>query len=299
MLGTVLVSGGGGFAGRHLLGTLQAEGRPVAAPSREEVDFRNGAAVRALVAEVAPVAIFHLAAFSSPSRSWEHPQEAMDSTAMSLSVLEAARHEAPQAAVVLVGSSQAYGTPAHLPATEETPLRPENPYATSKAASDMLGRQYASAFGLRVVRLRPFNHAGPGQSAEYVVSSLCRQVAAAEVGGKDECRLRTGNPRSKRDFTDVRDVVRAYILAAELDSGAFNVCSGRPTSVSELIEIVRSQARIPVRHEVDASRLRAGEALSLFGSPERLVAASAWDTEIELERTVLDTLDWWREHLAG
>lgn len=296
--GRVLVSGGAGFAGRHLLERLRAEGFEPLAPPRDELDLCDGDAVRRTVGEASPSSLFHLAAFSSPSLSWERPAEALlRNVEMTLNVLEAVRLEAPAATVVLIGSGQIYGEPDALPVTEDTPLRPGNPYAVSKASCDMLGRQYAEGYGLRVVRMRPFNHAGPGQSEEYVVSSLARQIAEAEIARRGECVLRTGNPEAARDFTDVRDVVRAYVLAAEVGSGSFNVCSGSPTSVAELVEMASAHADVPVRHEVESSRLRSHDAAILYGSHERLTEACGWHPEIPLEQTVEDTLEWWRGRL--
>lgn len=299
-MGSALVTGGGGFAGGHLVELLsRGEAPDPVAPPSSELDLRDAAAVRERVAELRPSAVFHLAAFSSPRLSWERPHEALlTNVEMTLNVLEAVRHEAPEATVALVGSGQVYGEPERLPVTEEAPLEPGNPYAVSKASGDMLGRQYADAHGMRVVRLRPFNHAGPGQSDEYVVATLARQVAAAEAVGRDEALLRTGDPDSARDFTDVRDVVRAYAMAAELTGGAYNVCSGRATTVRELIDAIATHARIPVRHEVDPARLRAHDAKTMRGSHERLTEATGWRPEIPLERTVGDALDWWRERLA-
>jgi len=290
-----LVTGGSGFTGRYLV-ELLADG--VAAPTSSELDLNDAAAVRAAVAELQPDAIYHLAAFSSPNQSWNRPDQGLlTNLAMTLNLLEAVRHEARAAAIVLVGSGQVYGDAPKLPITEDQPLEPGNPYAVGKAASDMLGRQYAEAFGIRVVRLRPFNHAGPGQRDEYVVSSLARQVAEAEAEGLREMTLRTGNPESRRDFTDVRDVVRAYALAAKLDDGAFNVCSGRSASVAELVELVAGHARIPVHHEIDPARLRDHDARDMCGSHDRLTDATGWKPEIPLEQTVRDTLDWWRGQL--
>jgi GDP-4-dehydro-6-deoxy-D-mannose reductase len=299
--GAALITGGGGFAGTHLVELLSGAGgpRPVA-PPRAELDLCDGDAVRTVVAELRPAAVFHLAAFSSPSLSWERPDEALlPNVQMTLNVLEAIRAGAPDAVLVLIGSGQVYGEPDDLPVTEDAPLAPGNPYALSKATGDTLGRQYAEAFGMRVVRLHPFNHAGPGQADEYVVSSLARQVAEAEAAGLPEAVLRTGDPESARDFTDVRDVVRAYAAAAQLDGGVFNVCSGRSTSVAELVDAVSTHARIPIRHEVDPARLRAHDARTMRGSHDRLTAATGWRPEIPLDQTVRDTLDWWRGRVGG
>jgi GDP-4-dehydro-6-deoxy-D-mannose reductase len=294
----VLVTGGGGFAGRHLVALL---GGDAAAPTRAELDLCDNVAVGSRIAEQPPEAIVHLAAFSSPSASWERPADAvLPNVAMTLNLLDAVRQRAPTCTVVLVGSGQVYGEQGGgAPVGEDAALTPANPYAVSKAASDLLGGQYASAFGMRVVRLRPFNHAGPGQSDEYVVSSLARQVASAEAAGATAVTLRTGNPDSRRDFTDVRDVVRAYALATALEGGAFNVCSGRSASVAELVGLIAGHARIPVRHEVDPALVRANDAREMCGSHERLTAATGWAPAIPLDQTVRDTLDWWRDKLAA
>jgi GDP-4-dehydro-6-deoxy-D-mannose reductase len=290
------VTGGAGFAGRHLLELLP----DAVAPPRDELDLLDAGAVRAAVREAAPAAVFHLAALASVGRSWEAPAQTLtDNVAMAANLLEAVRVEAPAAVFVLAGSGEVYGPPSRLPVEEDAPLRPQNPYAVSKAACDLLAGQYADAFGLRVVRMRPFNHAGPGQSDDYVVGTLTRQVAEAEAAGRDEAVLRTGNPESARDFTDVRDVVRAYVAAAALDAGVFNVASGRAVSVRELIELVRAAARVPVRHEIDQARVREHDVPEVRGSAERLRAATGWQPEIPLERTVADALDAWREKLGA
>jgi GDP-4-dehydro-6-deoxy-D-mannose reductase len=218
---------------------------------------------------------------------------------MTVNLLEAVRREAPDAAVVLVSSGEIYGPPERLPVDESAPLRPQNPYAVSKAACDLLGGQYADAHGLHVVRLRAFNHAGPGQSDYYVVGTLTRQVAEAEAAGAPEALLRTGNPDPARDFTDVRDVVRAYVAAAELEGGAYNVCSGETATVRDLIALVREAARVPVRHEVDPERVRAHDVPEVRGSAELLTLACGWKPELPLARTVADALDAWRERPHG
>jgi GDP-4-dehydro-6-deoxy-D-mannose reductase len=294
--GTAFVTGGAGFAGAHLLELLPG----AIAPARDELDLLDGTAVRAAVGEAAPDVVWHLAARASVGRSWELPAETIaENVTMTANLLEAVRLEAPQATVVLVSSGEIYGPPDRLPVDEDAPLRPQNPYAVSKAAVDLLGGQYADATEVRVVRLRPFNHSGPGQSDDYVIGTLTRQVAAAEAAGESEAVVLTGNPDSARDFSDVRDVVRAYVAAARLDPGVYNVASGRAVSVRELIELVRAAARIPVRHEIDPARQRAHDVSEVRGSAERLRTAAGWSPEIPLEQTVADTLDGWREALGA
>jgi GDP-4-dehydro-6-deoxy-D-mannose reductase len=291
-----LVTGGTGFAGRHLVRLLPG----AEAPSHRELDLLDVGAVRAFVRSAAPDAVFHLAALASVGRSWETPSETLTANvAMTANLLEALRAEAPEARVVVASSGEVYGPPARLPVDEDAPLRPQNPYAVSKAACDLLAGQYADAHGLRVVRTRAFNHAGPGQPDDYVVGTLTRQVAEAEAAGASEVVLRTGNPAAARDFTDVRDVVRAYVAAADLEPGAWNVGSGRAVTVADLVELVGAAARLPVRHEVDPARVRPHEVPEVYASAERLRAATGWRPEIPLERTVADALDAWRERLSA
>jgi GDP-4-dehydro-6-deoxy-D-mannose reductase len=293
--GRALVTGAAGFAGSHLLRLLDHP----AAPTHEELDLLDPSATLAAVRGVSPTVVFHLAALASVGRSWAAPAETLTANvSMTANLLEAVRREAPRATVVLASSSEVYGLPEYLPVDEDAKLRPQNPYAVSKAACDLLAGQYADAFATRAVRLRAFNHAGPGQGDDYVLGTLTRQVAEAEAAGATECVLRTGNVDAARDFTDVRDVVRAYVEGAALEAGVWNVASGRSTSVRELIELVRSAARIPVRHEIDPAKVRQGEVPEIRGTAERLRAATGWTPEIPIERTVEDALDAWRERLS-
>jgi GDP-4-dehydro-6-deoxy-D-mannose reductase len=243
--------------------------------------------------------VFHLAAHASVGRSWEEPGAVLhDNVAMTLNVLEAVRREAPEAAVVVVSSGEVYGPPERLPVDESAPLRPQNPYAVSKAACDLLAGQYADAHGLRVVRMRAFNQAGPGQSDDYVVGTIARQVAEAQASGARSAVVRTGPLELARDFTDVRDTVRAYVAAAGLPVDAYNVCSGRATSVGGIVELARQAAAgLEIRHEVDPARVRAHDVPEVRGSADRLAKASGWAPAIPLEQTVSDAIDYWRERL--
>ena len=300
MSGRALVTGGAGFAGGHLVAHLRERGEAADAPGSAELDLLDAGAVRAAVRELSPGAVFHLAALASVGRSWEAPGEALsENLAMTLNLLEAVRVESPETPVLLASSGEVYGPPERLPVTEDADLRPQNPYAVSKAAAELLGGMYADVHGLRVVRARAFNHAGPGQSDEYVIGTLTRQVAEAELDGRAEVLLRTGNLDSARDFTDVRDVVRAYVAAARLPSGAYNVCSGSSRSVRELVELLRGCARVELRQEVDPARVRAHDVREIRGSSERLREATGWRPELPLERTLADALEAWRERLAG
>jgi GDP-4-dehydro-6-deoxy-D-mannose reductase len=203
---------------------------------------------------------------------------------MTLNVLEAVRTETPGALVLAVGSGEVYGAPAELPVDESAPLRPQNPYAVSKASADLLAGFYADAHGLRVIRVRAFNHAGPGQDPTYAISSFARQAAQGAT------RIVTGNLDTRRDYTDVRDVVRAYRLLADRgEPGVFNVCSGRTASTAELVRTLGLQP------EVDPALVRAHEVMEIRGSYAALRAATGWEPAIPLADTLRDTLTWWRD----
>ena len=289
------VTGGGGFAGEHLVRHLTELGGTVVAPSHAELDLLDAGAVRRAVADAGPDRVFHLGALASVGRSWQDARATLVcNVEMTLNVLEAVRAEAPAARVLHAGSGEVYGRPDHLPVDEDAALRPQNPYATSKAASDLLAGQYADAHALHVVRTRAFNHAGPGQSDDFVVGTLTRQAAEAEARGAEEVVLRTGNPDARRDFTDVRDVVRAYAAAVEIEPGVYNVASGRTASVRELIELLSGATRLRIRHELDPERVRPHDVPEVRGSAERLRDATGWEPELPLERTIADALDAWR-----
>jgi GDP-4-dehydro-6-deoxy-D-mannose reductase len=282
----VLITGAGGFAGRHLTAECEAAGDDVTGASRATgVDLRDAGATRQLVARVRPEAVYHLAARAHVGESWSDPAGFLaDNLALTQNLLEAVRAEAAEATVVAVSSGEVYGPPASLPVTEDAALRPQNPYAVSKASADLLAGFYADAHGLRIIRARPFNHAGPGQEPTYAIASFARQAALGDGP------IVTGNPDTRRDYTDVRDVVRAYrLLAGRGEPGVYNVCSGRTASARELVELLGRE------QEIDASLLRAHEVMEVRGSAERLRAATGWEPEIPLERTLADTVAWWRE----
>lgn len=289
-VGAAFVTGGSGFVGQHLLTEL---GDGAVAPTREELDLLDGDAVRRALADARPECVFHLAAHASVARSWEDPAGVLrDNVAMTVNVLEALRQEAPDAVAVVMSSGEIYGPPERLPVDESALLRPQNPYAVSKAACDLLAGQYADAHGLRVLRMRAFNQAGPGQSDDYVVGTVTRQVAEAEAAGGGV--VRTGNPDVARDYTDVRDTVRAYVAALDVPARAYNVCCGRSTTVREIVEHARVAARVEISHEVDPARVRAHDVPEVRGSAAALAEASGWSPAIPLEQTVADALDYWR-----
>jgi GDP-4-dehydro-6-deoxy-D-mannose reductase len=266
------------------------------------VDLLDADPVREAVRSTRPEVVYHLAALSSVGRSWEEPARTVqDNVAMSVNMLEALRAEAPKVRTVWVSTCEVYGVPEALPLTEDARLNPANPYAVSKAAGDMLAAVYVEAHGLDLVRARPFNHAGPAQRPTFILSSLARQAAEAQLTGADSLQIVTGNPDTRRDFTDVRDVVRAYrALAASDESGVFNVCTGRSISAADQVRLVRELIDpIEVEHVVDPGRVRAHEVMDFRGSHSRLTAATGWEPEIPIRRTMADTIEWWKRELAS
>jgi GDP-4-dehydro-6-deoxy-D-mannose reductase len=309
----VLITGASGFAGSFLARECARAGDSVVGISLTgdvpeggsegaAVDLLNGDAVREAVRAARPEVVYHLAALSSVGRSWEEPARTVqDNVAMSVNMLEALRFEAADARTVWVSSCEVYGVPEALPLTEDARLNPANPYAVSKAAGDMLAAVYVDAHGLNMVRARPFNHAGPEQRTIFIMSSLARQAAEAQLSGVDSLEIATGNPDTRRDFTDVRDVVRAYrLLAACEESGVFNVCTGQSISAADQVRLVSELIDpIEVAHVVDSGRVRAHEVMDLRGSHERLTAATGWEPEIPVRQTMADTIEWWKHELSS
>ena len=280
-MGRVLITGATGFVGRHLAAALDGD---VVGVGRADGDLRDPEAADRIVREAEPERVFHLAAEASVADSWRSPMETIDANVRStFNLLDAVRRHVPSARVLAAGSSEIYGRVPHA-ITEADPPRPQNPYAVSKAASDALAGFFADAHGLRVIRARAFNHAGPGQSDRYVVGALARQVAA---GGE----VVTGDLRPRRDFTDVRDVVRAYVLLLEhAEPGAYNVCSGETVAIADILAGLARHADVRVNQRTDPERVRAGEVMEIRGSHEKLTKATGWRPEIPLDQTLADTL---------
>jgi GDP-4-dehydro-6-deoxy-D-mannose reductase len=305
----VLITGAAGFVGRHLTAACAETGHEPLGVGREPegppglagyavADLLDEGAARSAIANLRPDAVVHLAAIASVPQSWSDPRGTLDNNVgATVNMLDAVREEAPDTVVVAVGSGEVYGPvpEERLPVGEDETLRPQNPYAVSKAAADLVAGFYADAHGLRVVRARPFNHVGPGQSDAYVVSAFARQIADAERAGETRLELYTGNLQPRRDFTDVRDVVRAYVLMAEFGEAAvLNVCSGVSVPVADILARLAALTDLEVEQRTDPSRLRKHEVMDIRGSHDRLTQATGWQPEIALEQTLADTLDWWR-----
>ena len=298
-----LVTGGGGFVGRHLVAHLTEAGDEVHAtdPAHGGADITDAAAIAAEVADVAPEVVYHLAGWADVGGSWSHPVDTFRANAEgTLNVLTAAA-EAGVQRVLAVSSADVYGivTPGELPLTEDSPLRPASPYAASKVAADYLGLQAWLGRGLPVLRVRAFNHLGPGQTDKFVAPAIASRIARAEIDGGGV--LTVGDLSPRRDFTDVRDVVRAYrLLMTHGEPGeVYNVCSGVDLAIQELADQLVAQARVPLRFETDPSLLRPVDLPVLCGSHRRLTAATGWEPEIPIAQTLTDLLEDWRQRVAN
>jgi len=311
----VLITGASGFAGGWLWRECAAQGDDVVGVSRRgsapagcgggvAVDLRDAGEIAGAIRRRRPEVVFHLAALTSVGRSWSDPARAVsDNDLIAVNLLEALRSHAPDARIVWVSSCEVYGDPESLPVREDARLAPANPYAVSKAAGEMLTEVYREAYGLRIVRARPFSHSGPGQLPIFLLSSLARQAAQARLAGARTARIVTGNPDARRDFTDVRDIVRGYrllALAPDGEGAAFNVSSGISISARDQVELLsRLLHPTAVEHVVDRSLTRAREIMDLRGDPTRIAALTGWRPQIPLEQTMADTIAWWERELAG
>ncbi len=309
-----LITGIGGFVGRHLTAHLLESGDEVVGLDLAEVsvagvsdiracDITDLGAVAAVFDELRPDVVYHLAGAASVGASFADPIGTwhinLDGT---LAMLEAVRTATPKSRVVCVTSAEAYGLVAteRLPVDELTPFRPHSPYGASKAAADLAARQYADGFDLAVMCARPFNHVGPGQDARFVVPSVAQQIAQGERSDANPIEVHVGNTSSRRDFLDVRDVTRAYRLIAlhGRPGAAYVIARGYSTSVQELVETLTALASRPTIVVNDATRRRDGEQADLYGSAQRLAADTGWRAEIPLQTTLTDTLEWWRGRIA-
>jgi GDP-4-dehydro-6-deoxy-D-mannose reductase len=315
----LLLTGAGGFVGGHLVDFLRAEQSSVeihgvvlplggvswraASGARVvEADLDDPAAAASVVEEVRPDRILHLAGQSSVHQSWRDPGGTLRTNVLAIvHLLDAARRCGLRPDVLVVGSAEEYGAvlPEELPIRESAPLRPASPYAVSKVAQGALALLYGPAGGMRVVLTRTFHHTGPGRGEAFAESSFARQVAEIEAGLRPPV-LKVGNLDAVRDFSDVRDVVRAYWMLLERGEGgtAYNVCSGQGRRIRDLLDLLLAASTARVDVQVDPARLRPSDVPVQVGDASRLRAATGWEPRIPLERTLFDLLDDWRARVA-
>jgi GDP-4-dehydro-6-deoxy-D-mannose reductase len=297
-----LVTGAGGFVGAHLVRHLEDQGDDVVQLERnaDGIDITDAGALTDAVVAAKPEAVYHLAGAADVGGSWAEPRETFLANALgTLNVLEASR-EAGAERVLAVTSADVYGrvTQAELPLDEHQPLRPVSPYAASKVAADALAQQAWLGHRLPVVRVRAFNHLGPGQSDRFLAPSLAARIARNERDGGDEVPI--GNMTPLRDVTDVRDVVRAYrlLITSGEPGGVYNVCRGAAVSVEEIARSLLGMAARPMRLVSDPALQRPVDIPVLVGDNGELRRATGWEPTIALEQTLSDVLADWRTRLG-
>jgi GDP-4-dehydro-6-deoxy-D-mannose reductase len=247
--------------------------------------------------------IFHLAAQAAPAASFADPAATLIPNIVGqVNLLQGCLATKLNPVILVVGSGDEYGMvePGDLPITETTPLRPTNPYAVSKIAQDMLGLQYFISYQMRCVRVRPFNHIGPRQGDAFVVAGFARQIAEAEAGQRPPV-VRVGNLDTARDFTDVRDMVRAYWLAVQRGAAGevYNIGCGQAYGIRDILNQLVAMSNLPLAIEVDRARLRPTDTREVRSDSTRFRRATGWQPTIPLQETLGDVLTYWRERVRG
>lgn len=317
----ILITGITGFVGSHLAEYALARGAEVYGSCRwrsktenidhirdelhlVECDLRDLSSVQHLVEQAAPDYIVHLAAQSYVAASWHTPAETLYTNSVSqVNLFEAIRprkSEAPR--FLAIGSSEEYGLVAddELPIKETNPLRPLSPYAVSKVTQDLMGYQYFQSYRLPIIRTRAFNHEGPRRGDVFVTSNFARQVAEIEAR-KRQPVIRVGNLKARRDYTDVRDVVRGYwgLLEAGEPGEVYNLCSGKAWAIQDVLEFMLAQSRVPdIKVEEDPARLRPSDVPVLVGDASKIERTIGWRPQIPFAQTLLDLLNYWRQRVG-
>ena len=266
-----------------------------------ECDVRDGSSVRRLISEVRPDHVYHLAAQSNVMTSRHAPADTLATNVNGLvNVLEAVRELCPGAHILVPGSSEEYGlqSPGEQPIREENDLRPLSPYAVSKVTQDMIGLQYAASYKLHIVRTRAFNHTGPGREDVFVESNFARQIAEIEAGLREPV-IRVGNLDVVRDYSDARDIVRAYRLALEMGrpGEVYNICSGTGLLIGEILRMLVSLSGVQATVVSDPERIRRREPPAIVGDCTRFRTLTGWEPRIPFRQTLQDILTFWRTHL--
>ncbi len=314
-----LITGISGFVGSHLAehllqlgnwtvaGTVYGGGLENIAHIRQKLTLYDAelsafATVQGIVEDAQPDVIFHLAAQPIPALSRMDPWHTLENNIrLQVNVLQAIIQVVPQAVTLVIGSSEEYGqvSEADLPLTEASPLRPTSPYAVSKIAQDYLGLQYFLSHGVRAIRMRPFNHIGPRQRRGFVAPDFAWQIAEIEAGRRPPI-IDVGQLDVARDFSDVRDIVRGYVLAAGrgIPGEVYNIGACESHSVRELLDQMLGHVGITIEVRPDPRRMRAVDTPKIVGDCSKLRAQTGWEPQIPFEQTVKDVLDYWRQEVT-
>jgi len=308
-----LITGITGFAGGHLADVLLGRGHQVFGVARDEgaglqylnpgispviADLQEPAIIEKLLDDIQPDAIYHLAGQAFVPTSWQAPWDTLaNNIRPQLNILQAMVNRQSTARLLIVASNQVYGhvETSQMPVSEETSLRPDNPYGVSKVTQDLLGLQYHLSHGLDVIRARPFNHIGPRQSPVFVASSFARQIAWIEAG-LSEPVIKVGNLDARRDFTDVIDVMQAYALLVEQGQAgeAYNIGTGQAYSIQYLLEVLLSYTNLSIEVKQEADRMRPADISVIYADNSKLRAATGWEPTISFEDSLRRVLDYWR-----
>jgi len=312
----ILITGASGFVGQHLIRALR-QAQPdelligtmhhsLVTSSDDQVRYvqinlLDSDPVKLLLNETRPTVIYHLAGQSSPAYSFQAPWETVETNIRAqFNILQGCYQLGLAPRTFVITSAEIYGTvqPHELPLTEETPLRPASPYSLSKITQDMMGWQYYLCHQLPVIRARAFNHAGSGQSERFVITTFAMQIARIEAGLQPPI-IRVGNLSAQRDFTDVRDMVRAYQLLIERGQAgeAYNIASNHAVSIADVLKGLLAESTVAIETEVDSTRLRPADIPCIQGSYEKLKAATGWTPQIPFDQTLRAILEDCRERV--
>lgn len=310
----VLIVRAAGFVGNYLIDCLAnnsvTEIHATKLPNTEynhdkaivhELDIMDKDSIVSLLYEIRPTHIFHLAAQSSVGVAWKNPGLTIDVNIKgSVNLLDAIRELFYKPRIVMIGSGEEYGhiKEDEVPIKEDNHTRPGNIYAATKACQNMIGNIYAKAYDMELIQVRAFNHIGPGQAPLFVVSDFCKQVVEIEKGLREPV-INVGNLKAKRDFTDVRDVVRAYFLLAQQGRAGetYNVGCGHAVEINEILNTIIEQSSEPIEVRVDPNKIRPVDVPIIEADITKIKSHTGWEPKIQIESTIQDTLLYWREHV--
>lgn len=312
-----LVTGISGFAGSFLAEELLRQGYTVHGThvsddtknlseikkdvELHKVDLSDFEQTKKCIEKASPDYIFHLAALTSPAESFKEPAKVMNANITAqMNVFEGVRSANIDPKILVTSSAEVYGMvePQDLPVNENAPLRPGSPYAVSKIAQDFLGLQYFLSYGMKILRVRPFNHVGPRQTPQFVIPAFASQIAEIEKGAQKPV-LTVGNLDARRDFTDVRDMVKAYVLVIEKGEigEVYNIGSGKSRRIGEILDQLLVLSTVSIEVELDPGKLRPSDIPNIYSDNSKIEAATGWKTEIDFEKTLKDTLDYFRDNV--
>lgn len=311
-----LITGIAGFVGSYMSELLLSKGFEVSGLCRPrskmdhiesiknklhlyDADLLDSHSLYTTIQKIKPDYIFHLAAQSFVPTSWGSPAVTLEVNIVgSANLFEAVRQVGINPVIQIACSSEEYGMvlPNEVPIKETNPLRPLSPYAVSKLAMDYLGFQYFESYKMRIIRTRGFNHTGPRRGDTFAESTFAKQIAMIEKG-KQEPVIYVGNLEAKRDYTDVRDMVRAYLLAVEkCDPGeVYNIASGEAIKIADLLDLMLSMSKVKVQIKQDPARMRPSDVPILIGDASKFRKKTGWKPEIKFKKTAEDLLNYWRE----